>query len=126
MLESGPLKMEVSFLATSDERPKTPEERLMAAVLEEALATFERGIHSHNPMTRQASREVDRWVRSRDIEDLFSFENVCTILELDADCLREGLAELKRRARVHPHDALVRKLRRTRITDRRVWRGHIG
>jgi hypothetical protein len=126
IVELGLLKIEVSHKPTDEERPRTPEERLMVAVLEEALGTFERGLHSSDPMVRQASREVDDWVRSRADDDLFDFENVCAVLELDAEYLRAGLSALRRNARVEPPKTAVRKLRRTRITDRRGWRGQIG
>jgi hypothetical protein len=126
MLENDVLKLSFSRLLATEARAKTPEERLMVAVLEEALATYERGFHSSDPMVRQASREVDEWVRSRDHDELFSFESVCGILGLDAGYLRAGLSAMKRRARVQPRKEVVRKLRRTRITDRRVWRGQIG
>jgi PAS domain-containing protein len=126
MLEPGAIKIEVSLLPATDERPRTPEERLMVALLEEALASYERGLNSTDPMVRQASREVDDWVRSHDSEYLFSFESVCEILGLDAECLRAGFSALRREARAEPQKEVVRKLRRTRITDRRVWRGRIG
>ncbi len=105
---------------------RSPEERLMMAVLEEALATFERGLGSRVPMQRQAHHDVDRWVRCRSREDLFSFENVCSILGIDADYLRSGLARLKARSLASDRVNAVRRLRRAHITDRRLWKGHIG
>ena len=126
MLENGVLKLSFSRLFAAEARTNTPEERLMVAVLEEALATYVRGFHSSDPMVRQASREVDEWVRSRDNDELFSFESVCGVLGLDAGYLRAGLSTLKRNARIEPRKEMVRKLRRSRITDRRGWRGQIG
>jgi hypothetical protein len=114
------------FSPTFEVRAMTPEERLMVAVLEEALATYERGFHSSDPMVRQASREVDEWVRASDHEGIFSFESVCSTLGLDAGYQRAGLSAMKRSARTAATKDSIRKLRRTRITDRRGWRGHIG
>ena len=105
---------------------QTPEERLMVAVLAEALMTFERGLKARTPIGRRAFHDVDRWVRSRNSDDLFSFESVCGFLALDANYVRGGLANLKRAVRQNREATRTRKLRRERISDRRVWRGRIG
>jgi hypothetical protein len=109
-----------------DVRPKTPEERLMVAVLEEAVITFERGLRSSDPMIRQESYEVDSWVRSSCSDALFSFENVCSILGIDAEYLRAGFASMRRNARNGFHSEMVRKPRATRPELRRGWKGRIG
>ena len=125
MVEERAWKFDVSTFEI-ETKPRTPEERLMVAVLEEALMTFERGLHSHDPLQRQASLEVERWVRSREADDLFSFECVCTILGLDADYLRAGFVSLRRSATSDARERRVRKVRRERPTNRIWWRGRIG
>lgn len=125
MYQPSAMKTEVTF-AENEVTARTPEERLMIAVLEDALVTFERGLRSRNPMVRRAFLEVDHWVRDRKNDDLFSFENICAMLGIDAGYLRAGLAAVKRSARLHQKTSTIRKLRREHIADRRVWRGQIG
>jgi hypothetical protein len=103
-----------------------PEEKLMVAVLAEALMTFERGLKARTPIGRREFHDVDRWIRSHAADDLFAFESVCGFLALDADYVRSGLANLKRAVRHNREVTKSRKLRRERISDRRVWRGRIG
>ena len=124
----------MSFLGTSlisdnernvGEATASPGNRLMLAVLEEALVTFQRGLGSPQPEQRRRCHEVDRWVSSADTDWPFAFENICSCLQIDPDYIRSGLRRIK-------HDALAGKvrakapiLRRERIYDRRGWRGQI-
>jgi hypothetical protein len=112
-------------LAASTELSREPANRLMLAVLEEALVTFQRGINSPVPEQRRRFCEVDDWVASEDTDWPFSFENICSTLHLDADYIRCGLRRLKRDALLSRSRPRERKLRRERIYDRRAWRGQI-
>jgi hypothetical protein len=123
MFELGAIKFDVEVF-TSDAR--MPEERLMFALLEDALTTFERGLHSRNPIVRQQSCEVDEWMRSRSNEHVFSFENVCETLGLDPDYLRAGLSALKREVRTTTLFESIRKRYPRRTTAHRAWKGRIG
>lgn len=107
------------------ENCREPEHRLMLAVLEEALATFRRGLLSRRPMARKAFFDVDAWVRDRDFDWPFSFENICATLRIDPDYIRAGLRQLKSQSLGRRADARGRRLRRERIYDRRGWRGQI-
>jgi len=110
----------------NDEVCKTPEARLMLAVLEEALATFRRGVNSMIPTDRQSYREVDSWLRSLESDSPFAFESICWTLGMDPDYVRSGFYEMKCEASRNRTVAGVRKLRRERVYDRRVWKGRIG
>jgi hypothetical protein len=101
--------------------------RLMLAVLEEALVTFRRGLRSNDVLQRHHSWEVDRWIASTDGDPLFSFENICSSLSIDPGYVRDGLKRIKIAAREGRSDDLAsrRLLRRERIYDRRAWRGRI-
>jgi hypothetical protein len=103
----------------------TPETRLMLAVLEDALATFRRGINSLVPTERQCFREVETWLRSSDNESPFAFECICWTLGMDPDYVRAGFYQVKRDAVLHRRKGTYRKLRRERVYDRRVWKGRI-
>lgn len=112
-------------VSQTEEVCKTPEARLMLAVLEEALATFRRGLTSLIPTDRQEYREVETWLRCCDTDSPFAFESICWTLGLDPDYMRAGFYQMKLAATVDSTKK-VRKLRRERVYDRRVWKGHIG
>ena len=97
MLIGGRPEQALTGAATYDEI-QIPEDRLMLAVLQEALSTFQRGIHTRAAKDLEAFREVDRWFRSRDYDWLFSFENICSCLHLDPSCIRQELNTLRRKA----------------------------
>ncbi|MFT4569256.1 MAG: hypothetical protein ACI91F_000113 [Candidatus Binatia bacterium] len=109
----------------TSELTREPANRLMLAVLEEALVTFQRGINSPVPEQRRNFCEVDAWVASQDTDWPFSFENICSSLRLDPDYIRGGLRRLKKDGLVAKDRPKGRKLRRERIYDRRAWRGQI-
>jgi hypothetical protein len=108
-----------------DEICNSPETRLMLAVLEDALATFRRGINSLIPVERQCFREVETWLRSGDNESPFSFECICWTLGMNPDYVRAGFYQVKRDAVLNRRPRAQRKLRRERVYDRRVWKGRI-
>jgi hypothetical protein len=69
-----------------------PELRLLAAVLEDAVATLMTDLRRCSKRQRRDFAEAMRWVVDRDNDDrLFSFVNVCESLAIDADYLRAGL-----------------------------------
>ena len=117
-----------AILGIEMERPEmtaSPRNRLMLAVLEEALVTFQRGLNSARAEQRRHFYEVDRWVASDDTDWPFSFENICTCLRIDPDYIRKGLKRLKSDALRGRGLRKARALRRERIYDRRGWRGQI-
>ena len=63
---------------------------LMLAVLEEAILCLQGAGRCRTADPREASR-ARQWVRARDRSWLFSFENVCATLDIDADALRSSL-----------------------------------
>ncbi len=109
-----------------EEMSKEPEHRLMLAVLEEALATFQRGLNSTVAVERKDFFKVMQWIRSRDCEWPFSFENICSTFRISPDYVRAGLAAMQRSAFEERATAKRRKVRRERIYDRRAWRGQVG
>lgn len=109
----------------SKELTSNPASRLMLAILEDAIVTFQRGLNSPLPGQRRRFQEVDDWVASDDTDWPFSFENVCTALSLDADYIRAGLRRMKRDAFAKELRYQRGKLRRERICARRGWRGQV-
>src|SRR5262245_22209172 len=66
---------------------------LMLAVLEDAIRCIaERPINKREHVAVQA-RHAIRWVRSDDWSYVFSFNNVCTALDIDPERMRKRLLE---------------------------------
>jgi hypothetical protein len=72
------------------------EKRLMLAVLEEAVATFQRHLDVKTRRGQRLFHEAEEWIRSSDTSWTFAFENVCQTLGLDPEYLRDGLERSKR------------------------------
>ena len=70
----------------------SPELRLIAAVLEDAVATLTTDLRRCSKRQRRDFEEAMRWVVNRDEDDrLFSFVNLCEMLTIDPQHLRAGL-----------------------------------
>lgn len=76
-----------------------PERRLMLAVLEQAVSTFQRNVSAVGRAGRRELAEVEAWFASDDIEWPYAFVNICHTLGLDVDALRSGLRRWKERRR---------------------------
>ncbi len=81
-----------------------PEKKLMLAVLEEAIATFQRHLLSQSRQSRRLVQEFEAWAAAVDQDWPFSFENICTALRLEPAYLRLGLARWKE-AEIHRRDS---------------------
>src|SRR2546428_9284742 len=64
------------------------EVRLALAVLEDAVGCLEGSQDAWNFPPRLFRWEAEHWIESRNREPLFSFENICSMLCLDANNLR--------------------------------------
>lgn len=69
----------------------------MLAVLEDAIDCFQKYAYARDPRGRQIFEESREWVQSGDRSWLFSFENICDTLEINADYVRRGLREWRER-----------------------------
>lgn len=67
------------------------EKRLMLAVLEEAVATFQRNVGANTRHGQRVFREAEDWIRSDNTAWPFAFENICQALEIEPEFLRRGL-----------------------------------
>ncbi|MFN8544518.1 MAG: hypothetical protein U0807_09970 [Candidatus Binatia bacterium] len=68
-----------------------PEWQLMLAVLEEAVAIFQKNVMAGDHRDRRLFAEAAEWFASDDTGWAFSFVNTCHVLGLDPDGLRSGL-----------------------------------
>jgi hypothetical protein len=95
------------------------EERLMLAVLENAVEYFQKYVLARNPRGKQLFQEAEEWFLEKDGETLYSFENICETLGLHPDPIRKGLlvwkeAKLKLSS-VEARPVARRKLGRARV-----------
>jgi hypothetical protein len=73
------------------------ERRLMIAVLEDAVETYRKQAGARDGRAQQAFREAEEWIDDTDRTWLFSFENICDVLDINAEYVRRGLKSLKHR-----------------------------
>jgi hypothetical protein len=95
------------------------EERLMLAVLENAVEYFQKYVLARNPRGKQLFQEAEEWFLDKENEALYSFESICETLGLHPDPIRNGLmvwkeAKLKLSS-VEGHPASRPKLARNRV-----------
>jgi hypothetical protein len=72
------------------------EERLMIAVLKDAVDCFQNCVLAQNPREQELLRQEEEWFLEKDSKEPFSFENICETLQLDPDYLRQGLMSWKK------------------------------
>ena len=74
---------------TDGMKSRTPEQCLMAAVLEDAIDVY------RHPRAdrRERMRETEAWFRSDDRSWLFSFGRICETLGLDPHAIRASLEQ---------------------------------
>lgn len=73
------------------------ERRLMIAVLEDAIHVYLKNCGARDAHHRALFLDAEEWIESDDSTSFYSFENVCAVLDLDADYLRRGLRGWKAR-----------------------------
>ena len=69
-------------------KSRTPEECLMAAVLQDAI-----DVYRHPQGKRHLLRDTEAWFRSADRSWLFSFGHICDRLGLDPHAIRAALEQ---------------------------------
>ncbi len=94
-LEPDTLVPSQYFAGVGSDAAFQPEKRLMLAVLEEAVATFQRHVISDSERSRQLVDEVESWTDGADADWPFSFENICGALDLEPEFLRNGMLRWK-------------------------------
>ena len=74
-----------------------PEKRLMLAVMEDAVGTFQKYACAADRNAQRIFTEVEDWFGSDGIDWPYSFVNLCHALGLDVDFMRDGLRRWKER-----------------------------
>lgn len=70
-----------------------PEKSLLAAILEDAVEEYRKYTVAQDPKSKSRFDEVEEWFNHRSTEWIFSFENVCELLDLDPEYIRRRLHE---------------------------------
>jgi hypothetical protein len=70
---------------------------LLCAVLEDAVACFQKGAATDGRRAQRLAREAEAWFFSDDHHWPFSFVNICAVLGLDPEYIRLGLKRWSRR-----------------------------
>lgn len=69
-----------------------PEKRLMLAVLEDAVGTFQKYVTSSTRRGQRLFSEAEEWFAASTMDWPFGFENICEALGLEPAYIRAGLA----------------------------------
>jgi hypothetical protein len=67
------------------------EERLMLAVLQDAVDCFQMYVLPKTEREKKLFQEAEDWILEKNSEWFFSFENICETLQLHPDYIRQGL-----------------------------------
>ena len=86
------------FAAFRRGRAVEGERRLMLAVLEDAVDAYRKHALARDPRDQACFLEAKEWFVSEDHSWLFAFENICDVLEMNADYLRTGLDRWRKTA----------------------------
>src|SRR5919198_3904175 len=67
------------------------EEKLMLAVLENAVECFQKYVFAKDEKGKKLFQEAEEWISDKNSDWLYSFENICEVLGLHPDYMRRGL-----------------------------------
>jgi len=73
------------------------EKRLILSVLEDAIECFMKCMDSATNKGQRLYREADEWIALEDKFWVFSFDNVCDMLDINPEYMRRGLRDWKQR-----------------------------
>jgi len=100
---------------------KTPleaEQKLMLAVLEDAVSCFQKYFAARDKIGTRLFHEAEEWILLQGKSDwLFSFDNICETLELNPDYIRKGLLHW-RSHRLRERDQVRHRMNKSRYASR--------
>jgi hypothetical protein len=71
------------------------EKRLILSVLEDAIECFMKCIDASTSKGQRLFRDADEWIAHEDQRWVFSFDNVCDMLDINPEYMRMGLRKWK-------------------------------
>jgi len=100
------------YLHVYQGRPaETPERRLIAAILRDAVDCYLRDCFSKNRHRKRSFREAEEWFFKSDGYGVFSLENVCSVLNIDPGYIRRTLKEYEQQNSAEADSRAVSELR---------------
>jgi len=104
---------------------KTPEQKLMLAVLRDAVSCFQKYFASRDKIGTSLFREAEEWILLKGKSNWrFSFDNICESLDLNSGYIREGLLHW-RDHRLRERDQVRHRMNKSRSTLCIVRDAHI-
>jgi hypothetical protein len=73
------------------------EKRLILSVLEDGIECFMKYIDAPTSKGQKLFRDAEEWINLHDKQWIFSFDNVCDMLDINPDYMRRGLQTWKRK-----------------------------
>jgi hypothetical protein len=73
------------------------EKRLILSVLEDGIECFMKYLGAPTSKGQKLFRDAEEWINLHDKQWIFSFDNVCDMLDINPDYMRRGLQGWKRR-----------------------------
>jgi hypothetical protein len=87
-----------------------PEKKLMLAILEDAIACYQKYLFTRDSKGKALFQEAEEWIEEVNGAGIFAFDSVCETLGLNPDYLRRGLSEWKAAALAERTQAKVYQL----------------
>lgn len=91
------------------------EKRLVLSVLEDAIECFMKCIDSPTNKGQRLFRDAEEWINLEDKKWVFSFDNVCDMLDINPEYMRRGLRDWKERKLVAIERARVERAEQVAI-----------
>ena len=95
------------------------EEKLMFAVLTDAIEDFQKYVFSKDQRGQKLFQEAEEWFLEKDDDQLFSFEYICATLQLHSDYIRRGLLSWKQ-SKLKTHSVERPRQGRTKLAKTRT------
>jgi hypothetical protein len=96
-----------------------PEKKLMLAILEDAVACFQKYMFARDAKGKTLFREAEEWVEGKSADAIFAFDSVCEMLGFDPAYLRQGMVVWREKALAQHTQAKVYQLAPRRKKSRR-------
>ena len=96
-----------------------PEKKLLLAVLEDAIACYQKYVSARDGKGKLLFQEAEEWIQEKGGDWLFSFANVCETLGFDPDYLRQGITQWKEIRLAEQSQARVYRLTTRRKKSKR-------
>ena len=79
-----------------------PEKRLMLAILEDAVNSFQENIFAESGKRKILFDDVEQWIRADGSDWVFSFDHICEALGFTPAYVRQGLLRWREKNRSKP------------------------